>query len=445
MRKANAFLFCAASVAALFSACGSDNGAGTTPPINMMGSQSQTGDAGAGPVVNQPMDSGAPVAMGTDSGTPVVTPKDSGAPVDTGSPVVAADTGVAPDAGSSDAAVVGGPDPDFDKCYAMVKPSCNAKEMNTAALMETPCKALVNIPLPLTDGTMYGPKTITAGPYGGACEWNEGKGTEFVNPVNLSEDICVPLGIDTFMEPSSVTDEIKNLRDVDWSLYTIFRPACFKKGEKYPVITWANGTCGEIAGYSALLTTIASHGFIVIASNSTWTASSPTDKVQLRALDYAKALNEDSKSIFYQKMDLEHVGASGHSQGAGATGNADGDPRVDTALFWNKGTSNEKPFLNVSGERDIGDIMASGMKMNTDQATQPGAWVYYHKVPVTGGTSTGHLTLMEQPERVIDLAVAWFKWQLKGDMEAKKMFVGDNCGFCNMKDEFDYGHNAKLQ
>jgi hypothetical protein len=35
--------------------------------------------------------------------------------------------------------------------------------------------------------------------------------------------------------------------------------------------------------------------------------------------------------------------------------------------------------------------------------------------------------------------VAWWKDQLNGDAEAKKMFVGDDCGLCNSKDEFELG------
>ena len=38
----------------------------------------------------------------------------------------------------------------------------------------------------------------------------------------------------------------------------------------------------------------------------------------------------------------------------------------------------------------------------------------------TGGTSTGHLVLMEQPERVVDMTVAWWKYMLNGDEDAKK-------------------------
>jgi len=341
--------------------------------------------------------------------------------------------------------VAGGADAAFDTCFASVKATCLAHEMNTAELMETPCREITMVAVPLTAGGEYGPVTLKQGPYGGKAEWNEGKGTPFVNAVNTAEPICVPVGIETFKEPAVLNAEIENLRDVDYSLYTIFRPACFRPGETYPVITWANGTCGEIAGYAPLLSTIASYGFVIVASNSTWTATAPTNMVQLRALDYAKSLNEDSESIFYQKLDLENVGAMGHSQGAMATANADGDPRVKSVIFWNTGSSNEKPFLNVSGERDVSTTTPASMATGANAATQPGAWVYYHKVLQTGGGSTGHLVLMEQPDRVIDMAVAWWQWQLKNDAAAKKMFVGDDCGLCNKADDLEYGHNNHLE
>lgn len=317
--------------------------------------------------------------------------------------------------------------------------------MSTAEKMQTPCKATEFVTIPLSSGGKHGPVTLEGGPYGAKIEWNQGAGTKFVNEVNASELICIPVGIDSFREPAAVTDDLKNTRGLDSSLYTIFRPACMKKGEKYPVITWANGTCGLTHGYAGLLGTVASHGFVVIASNSTFTATAPTNTVQLRALDYAKALNEDSSSVFYQRLDLDKIGAMGHSQGASATVNAAKDPRVKAAIFWNTGTSSEKPFLDISGDRDVGSSSASSIKSATERASKPGGWVYYHQVLQTGGSSTGHLVLMEQPERVWQLTVAWWQWQLNGSQEAKKMFVGDNCGLCNRDSEFEYGHNSLLQ
>jgi hypothetical protein len=340
----------------------------------------------------------------------------------------------------------GGADSEFNACLATVKPSCVVSEMNTAEKMQIPCASLTMIPVPLTDGTEYGPKTIKGGPYGGKIDWNVGAGTDFVNPVNMNEPVCLPTGVQTFKEPDSVNAEILNTRDIDYSLYTIFRPACMKDGETYPVITWANGTCGLTHGYAPLLSTLASHGFVIVASNSTWTATAPTDGVQVRALDYAAALNENQGSILYHRLNMDKVGAMGHSQGALATIKAGADPRIKSLIFWNGGVSNDKPFLYVSADRDVGGTSTpASLAMSTDGATQPGAWIYYHQVLETGGGSTGHLVLMEQPDRVVDMAIAWWQYQLNGDQEAKKTFVGDSCVLCNRASEFEYGINTLMK
>jgi hypothetical protein len=347
---------------------------------------------------------------------------------------------------NSATAADGGAPVSFESCVSSLQKTCSTAEMDTAAKMETPCASLSFIPIPLTDGGAYGPVTIPGGPYGGKMDWNQGAGTQFVNPVNSSEGICIPIGVDTFAEPASVNAQIENLRGLDHSLYTIFRPACMKDGETYPVITWANGTCGETAGYAPLLSTVASYGFVIFASNSTWTATSPTDKVQLRALDYAKYVNEDPTSDLYKRLNLDKIGAMGHSQGAQATANASSDPRIKALIFFSGGTSNNEPFVYISADRDIGGTTTpASLAQATDAATQPGAWLYYHQVLETGGTSTGHLVLMEQPDRVVGMTVAWWQYMLKGDPTGKAMFVGDNCGLCNQPTEFEYGHNALLQ
>src|ERR1041384_1212423 len=126
-----------------------------------------------------------------------------------------------------------GTDAEFESCMAKVQPLCNTHEQDTAEKMQMPCKAVQFIPIPLTDGTQYGPKTINAGPYASKLDWNQGAGTEFVNQVNMMSEIqlCNPAGIDTFMEPDAATADLKNLRGLDSTLYTIFRPACLKKEE----------------------------------------------------------------------------------------------------------------------------------------------------------------------------------------------------------------------
>jgi len=336
---------------------------------------------------------------------------------------------------------------DFDSCIAAVEQTCNVGATDTAEAFDTACFDLTVIPIPLTDGSTYGPMTVEGGPHGGKIDWNQGADTEFVNPVStLNEGICLPIGVETFNEPDEVNAPLLNTRDIDYALYTIFRPACMREGETYPVITWANGTCGLTHGYAPLLATLASHGFVIIASNSTWTNTSPTNMVQVRTIDYAEALNDDPDSVLYQRLDLDRIGAMGHSQGAAATVSTASDPRVKSLILWNGATSEDKPFLYVSGERDIGnDITPTTMADDTEAASQPGAWVYYNQVLETGGDSTGHLVLMMQPERVTALTVAWWKYMLNDDAEAEAMFVGPDCGFCDSADEFDYGVNSLFE
>jgi Chlorophyllase enzyme len=323
-------------------------------------------------------------------------------------------------------------DGSFDACVKALKPVCGFDEK------ATPCAKLRTPSIPLSSGESAGNKEIQAGPYGGFVAWNQGK--DFANPVSASESTCSFI-VGAFGEPSSVSSDILNLRGADLGLYTIFRPACMKDGEKYPVITWGNGTCGQTGGYASQLAVLASHGFVVIASNSRFTDAG--NKEMLRALDYAKALNEDKDSIYYQRLDLDNIGAMGHSQGASATANAAVDPRIKAVILWNGGASSQdKPFLAVSGERDITSFTPMQMRDAVAKATQPGAFLFYHQVLQTGGNITGHLTLMEQPERVIEPTVAWWKYWLKGDKDAKKLFDGEDCGLCKKPEEFESGSRA---
>lgn len=413
-------------------------GNGGTPGNGGAPGNGGTSGAGGGPASG-----GVPGSGGLPGSGGVAT--SGGAGGATGGVGGAVASGGASTSGGASGSGGGSGDADFEACVASLTPLCKVAELNTAEKMEAAkCKATEFIPIPLTGGGTYGPKTVTGGPYGGKIDWNEGAGTPFVNPVNGAEPICLPGGIDTFREPASVTADLKNTRGLDYALYTIFRPACMKAGEKYPLITWANGTCGLTHGYSVLLSALASYGYVVVASNSTWTNTSPTNGVQKRALDYAESLNADQNHPLYQRLDLTKIGAMGHSQGAAATVNVASDARVKSLILWNTGTSNAKPFLNVSGDRDIGGSVSS-ITSSTNGASQPGAWVWYHQVLQTGGTSTGHLVLMEQPERVVDLCVGWWDFQLKGSATAKAMFVGSNCGLCNKDAEFEYGANSKLQ
>jgi hypothetical protein len=56
--------------------------------------------------------------------------------------------------------------------------------------------------------------------------------------------------------------------------HLVFRPAildAFPKKDTLPVMIWGNGGCTiDSTRYSGFLTTIASHGFLVLCTNSNW-------------------------------------------------------------------------------------------------------------------------------------------------------------------------------
>ena len=277
--------------------------------------------------------------------------------------------------------------------------------------------------------TVYSVK-VEYGPYGVRSKYNVGQAFNTGNgPADFA--IC-PTFIDSFGADPVGSADLKDTHDLDFGLYTVFYPGCMPEGQKFPLITWGNGTCAMPEGYGALLRYVASHGYIVVAANSLQTGAG----TQMRkAIDFMFAENKDSKSEFFGKIDEEKVGAMGHSQGGMGTIAAAADPRIKSVIIWNGGTSASKPFLAVSGDRDIGGTPAS-MRNAVNAAPRPAAWLFYHQIPAavngstTGQTAPGHLTLMMESERVQGVAVKWWDMMLKGDAEAKKMFVGKDCGIC---------------
>jgi hypothetical protein len=241
----------------------------------------------------------------------------------------------------------------------------------------------------------------------------------------------------SFGEDPEASKPLLDTAGIDFALYTVYRPANWLEGEKVPVITWGNGTCAKTEGYGALLRYVASHGFFVIAANSRWTGN---NAAMTKALDFVEAANQDAKSPYYQRLDTTKIGAMGHSQGGGATITAAQDKRVQTVIIWNGGSKAVKPFLAVTGDMDIGSPTVSSLK-NAITGTPPGAYLFYHKVVGTG-TVPGHLTLMTQPERVVEPTVAWFKYQLLNDMPSRMWFVGADCKLCNSADEYEYGQKS---
>ena len=105
---------------------------------------------------------------------------------------------------------------------------------------------------------------------------------------------------------------------------------------KHPVVTWGNGTGGTSTGCDYFLRHLASWGFVVIASQDGYERNGASI---LAAAHKMVDQNSNPGSPFSNKLDIYHIGAVGHSQGAGGVVRAMIDstttppyPRIITAV-----------------------------------------------------------------------------------------------------------------
>lgn len=233
-------------------------------------------------------------------------------------------------------------------------------------------------------------------------------------------------------DPEENAEYIKIPPDLDMSLFSIYRPEVLEEGKKYPVATWGNGTCSLPEGQGTFLRRVASHGIIVIAAHSRQVGSTqPMGK----GVDFLIAANDDPESPYYQKIDVDNIGAFGHSQGSVETARYAGtDRRVKTVVLLNLGTSSTKPYLAISGDRDIAGGIAGYKSAFSRTSATPAGYLWFHDVP-GNGLADGHLTLIIEPARVAPFVAAWFRYTLAGDEEAKAFLDAGQCASCG---EFEY-------
>jgi len=231
--------------------------------------------------------------------------------------------------------------------------------------------------------------------------------------------------------------------------HTVFRPkdlSAFGKKNKLPIIAWGNGACANSpGGHVNFLSEVASHGFMVIAigpmpeegqrGSGRSTSSQLTD-----AISWAIAQNSDKKSQYYKKIDTTKIAVSGMSCGGLQTLEIAPDPRITTAVVCNSGILST-PGSGMTGMPDLKKDHLSKLHAPTlyllggekDIAYENGMDDFRRidHVPVfAANMDVGHGGTYSQPHggEFAKVATFWFKWQLKGDKEAGKMFTGNPCG-----------------
>ncbi|MFG3526600.1 alpha/beta hydrolase family protein [Streptomyces sp. NPDC047917] len=193
---------------------------------------------------------------------------------------------------------------------------------------------------------------------------------------------------------------------------------------RHPVIVWGNGTFAFPVVYRELLLHWASQGFIVAAAN---TPQSNLGISMRAGIDLLTRRNADPASPFHDRVDLEHIGASGHSQGGAAAIVVGADPRIDAILPIQPG-----PLANIDNVH-VPALLLAGQK---DSIVFPFLVKAFYNdadhIPAIYGELRGadHFTVVGDPGPFAAPTTAWFKAQLMGDQTARAQFFGADCGIC---------------
>jgi len=233
--------------------------------------------------------------------------------------------------------------------------------------------------------------------------------------------------VDALFSARGPFDTFSDLSTGPGNDFSLFRPADpGQGGVLHPVVTWGNGTFAIPLFYFDFLDHLASHGFIVIASNDLFTGSG---EAMLEGVDWILDENVDPTSVLFGVVDVDAIGATGHSQGGEGTINAGNDPRIDCTAPIQPVPGNveglQGPMFALAGGSDF--IVPKEIVFNDVYAPAI--------VPSIFGLLAGsdHFEPLGDAGRYRGYVTAWFAACLAGDGRAVPAFLGE-CEICSDSD-----------
>jgi hypothetical protein len=228
----------------------------------------------------------------------------------------------------------------------------------------------------------------------------------------------------------------------------VFRPAdldAFPARDTLPVMAWGNGGCAINSDrYAGYLTTIASHGFVVLATAAEEGAArrqATADDLRA-ALDWADAEAVREGSPLEGKIATDRMAVMGQSCGGFLSIVVGSDPRVETTGVFNAGVRPPvdetwaAPWPPTSALADLHGpvLLVNGGKRDFMLESSLATFDMIDGLPVFYGSrhGAGHTATVDHPGggEFANVASNWLLWTLKGDAKAGAMFVGDDCGLC---------------
>jgi dienelactone hydrolase len=230
--------------------------------------------------------------------------------------------------------------------------------------------------------------------------------------------------------------------------HVVFRPsdlAAFPNQDTLPVMAWGNGGCAiNSTRYGGFLSTIASHGFLVLAT----AAIEGVDRRQSTgedlsaALDWAEAENGRAGSPLNGKIAVDRMAVMGQSCGGFLSVGLGTQARVDTIGVFNSGVQPADPNAEPSARpttESLADLQGPVLLINGHErdflmAASHANFELIDHVPAFYGArhGAGHTATVDHPGggEYANVASNWLRLQLKGDAEAGRMFVGRDCSLC---------------
>lgn len=210
--------------------------------------------------------------------------------------------------------------------------------------------------------------------------------------------------------------------------FTVFRPKDLTQSDVcHPVITWGNGTGSSPNLYKVLLGHLASHGFIVVASDSPNVAQGDPPPM-VAGVTWLLEENEKPDSPYFQRIDVARVGATGHSQGGFATTQAGGDSHISTIAPL-CGASPQRnlhgPALLLCGGADE-VVDCDGIANALESIDQPAMLAKY----ITADHADWVTFFGSELSPMEVATVAWMRVHLMGDSTLRSWFYGPTCKLC---------------
>ncbi len=215
--------------------------------------------------------------------------------------------------------------------------------------------------------------------------------------------------------------------------YTIVRPETLgKDGFVHAPIIFGPGIGGEVDSMMDLLKRIASHGFVIIGHRLDGGPGNAENNRRMTAgLDWLIAQNSAAGSIFNGKLDVNHAASMGYSVGGTAAVDIGAHKAITTVVSIHGHSAKSELHGTVLLMGGTNDVMRDGQSWlaPTYEASQVQTFF-----ALVDGANHGY------PARSVDgvqsgveapAMIAWLRYWLYNDQNAKRYFFGDDCVLCS--------------